>query len=312
MRDMTASSNNVPEKPIEPWLVDVGMPDASVTTIRLFGADTTDPHAPLVVIWPGFGVGARYYDPIARHLHAHGFHVATGELRGQGASDAQASRQHTWGYHHLASEDYPLSIRVAKQKLGLDKDHPTVLLCHSMGGQIAALFMARPEAQELNVLGFMGVGSGTPYYRGFTGKQRWRLLIGPRIMKIIIACAGYQPAGILDVSGYGRQAKDHLYEWIRYSQTNHLSKLAGADIDYEEAKKQITAPILLTRFINDEDCPLESAKNLADSLPQAHITIEEFPKELTLGHNRWAREPHATANRFIEFCRCLPLNPAQP
>ena len=292
-------------------LLDVTMPDAETSTLRLFSPfsdDATSPSAqadspkPLIVIWPGYGVGNRYYDPMGRELAARGFHVATGELRGQGSSTAVASRQKTWGYHHLASEDYPATIRAAKEAFGLPAKHPTIFLCHSMGGQIAALFMGREEADELNVLGYMGVGTGTPYFRGFEGKQHWRLRVGPWLIKGIINVFGYQPEGILDLSGYGRQAKGQLTEWIRYSQTNHLTDLLGADRDYEEAKKQVTKPILLTRFVNDEDCPVKSAENLAMSLPNAQLTVEEFPAELgRLGHNRWAREPEIVANRLEQF-----------
>lgn len=285
---------------ISPRLTDVRMPDDNVTSIRLFAPQPAAPSSqPLVIIWPGFGVGGRYYDPMGRELAQRGFPVATGELRGQGSSTAVASRKKTWGYHHLAAHDYPATIRAAKAELGLAKDHPTVLLCHSMGGQIAALFMARPEAKQLNVLGFMGVGTGTPYYGGFRGKQRMRLHMGPWIIKAIISVMGYQPEGVLDVSGYGRQAKGHLSEWVRYSQTNRLTKLLDADMDYEAEKRQVTAPILLTRCLNDEDCPLESAKNLAISLPNAQMTVEEIAEPL--GHNRWARQPDVVADRLERF-----------
>lgn len=293
-----------------PRLFDARMPDGETSTLRLFAPTVGSSSAsgesgderPLVVIWPGFGVGNRYYDPIGRELAARGFHVASGELRGQGSSTAVASRKQTWGYHHVASEDYPETVRAAKKAFGLPADYPTVFLCHSMGGQIAALFMAREEADELNVLGFMGVGTGTPYFRGFEGKQHWRLRIGAWLIKGIITVCGYQPEGALDLSGYGRQAKGHLTEWIRYSQTNHLTDLMDADRDYEEAKKQVTKPILLTRFVNDEDCPVKSAENLAMSLPKADLEVEEFPKSKgLLGHNRWAREPEVVSTRLEHF-----------
>lgn len=289
-----------------PRLLETTMADSSVSSVRLFAPSTdaspSDQQAaskPLIVMWPGFGVGGRYYDPICRELAGRGFHVATGELRGQGTSTAVAARGTSWGYHHLASEDYPTTVRAAKKACGLPVDYPTVFLCHSMGGQIGALFMAREDADELNVKGLMGVGAGTPFHGGFKGKQHWRLRFGPRLMKVIIAAAGYQPEGILDLSGYGRQAKDHLCEWIRYSQTNQLSNLAGADRDYEAAKANVTKPILLTRFVNDEDCPIPSSENLAKSLPNADVEIQEFPEKL--GHNRWAREPEIVATRLERF-----------
>lgn len=295
----------------EPRLVDTHIPDGSTSSLRVFPpflndatpASSADAEKPLIVIWPGFGMGARYYDPIARELAERGYPVATAELRGQGSSTAVASKDKSWGYHHLASEDYPASIRAAKKGLGLSEQHPTVLLCHSMGGQIAALFMARPEAELLNVRGVMGVGAGTPFYKGFSGRTQLRLRYGTWLLRPSLKLRGYQADGKLDMLGYGRQAKDHIEEWHRYGQTNRLDNLAGQDMDYEERRKKITAPILLTRCINDEDCPMASAANLAVSLPAADVAVEEF--SAPLGHNRWAREPQVVSDRLEEFIAAL-------
>ncbi|WP_392452113.1 alpha/beta fold hydrolase [Corynebacterium dentalis] len=176
---------------------DIRMPDGSTSSVRLFDANSetsASPHKPLIVIWPGFGMGARYYDPIALELAARGYPTATGELRGQGSSTAVASRKKTWGYHDLASQDYPTTVRAAKKELGLAEDHPTLLLCHSMGGQIASLFLARPEAEMLNVQGMIGVGAGTPYYKSFSGDSE---------ASVAVWCSG---------DGY-RQLADWLLAW---------------------------------------------------------------------------------------------------
>lgn len=312
----------------EPTLLPVEMVDGTTSQVRLFlpgtakvgeeGTDATtsgstanpanspadaawDRARPLVVVWPGFGMGARYYDPIAWELADRGYPVVTGELRGQGSSTAVATRKHQWGYHHLASEDYPRTIRAAKEALGVNKDHPTLMLCHSMGGQIGALFLARPEAEELGIQGMMGVGSGTPYYKGFEGKQRRRLRFGTYQIMLNILLFGYQPAGVLDLAGYGRQSGTQLREWFRYGQTNRLHKLADQDMDYEEAKKSVRTPVLLTRCANDEDCPIASAENLGSELPADVVQVEELDSQL--GHNRWAREPELVSDRLEEFWR---------
>lgn len=141
------AAGSVPASDNSPRLLEVSMPDESTSQVRIFeprdhgyegplGTAESEIRKPLVVIWPGFGMGARYFDPMGRELASRGYHVASGELRGQGTSTARATRKHTWGYHHLASQDYPLTIRAVKQDLGLDADYPTVLLCHSLGGQL--------------------------------------------------------------------------------------------------------------------------------------------------------------------------------
>lgn len=162
------SSQPTSPQPHSPRLLEVTMPDNSTSQVRIFepkyhcaqndhyksdgnapaGQDSVavqssnrtskstanDSAKPLVIIWPGFGMGARYFDPMGRELATRGFLVASGELRGQGTSTAQATRAHTWGYHHLASQDYPLTIKSVKEDLGLAVDHPTVFLCHSLSG----------------------------------------------------------------------------------------------------------------------------------------------------------------------------------
>jgi|GEM_PF-4706451 len=63
-------------------------------------------------------MGARYYDPCARELASRGFYVAISELHGQGTNTAIATRDHNFGYHHMASSDFPRSIEAAKKVLG--------------------------------------------------------------------------------------------------------------------------------------------------------------------------------------------------
>ena len=285
---------------------DVRMPDGSTSAVRLFDANSAtsaSPDKPLVVIWPGFGMGGRYYDPIASELAVRGYLTATGELRGQGSSTAVASRKKTWGYHDLASQDYPTTVRAAKKELGLAEDHPTLLLCHSMGGQIGSLFLARPEAEMLNVQGMFGVGAGSPHYKGFSGEARRRLVYGAPVMGIGSLLIGYWPGGKLDIAGYGPQARSHTWEWFRFGRTNALRNLHGQDRNYMDALAQVRSNVLLTRFTNDDDCPRESAQSLANLMPRANCSVEEL--EGDLGHNRWAREPHVVVEKMEAFVREL-------
>ncbi|MCJ7857646.1 alpha/beta fold hydrolase [Corynebacterium kalidii] len=276
--------------------VDVAMPGGSTSPVLLFpGGDR-----PLVMLWPGLGMGARYYRPIAEALAASGFPVAVGELRGQGASTAVAGKDQQWGYHDLASQDYPRSIRGARRALGLPEDHPTVLLTHSMGGQVGALFLARPEARELNVRGMMGVGSGSPYFRTFPNPERSRLHLGGYVMQGVSRVLGYWPDGRLDVTNYGRQSDVHLGEWARFGRSNRLSDLRGADMDYMAAMQDVRCPVLLTRFSDDTYCTVDSCRALAELVP---AEVEEFPG--TLGHNSWARHPDVVVDRFEAFVASL-------
>ena len=277
------------------------LPDHSVSTVYCFAPDenAANEGTPFVMMWPGFGMGARYYRPLAKELASRGYWVAIGELRGQGTNSSKAMPDHQWGYHDLASADYPRAIRAAKRELGLAEDHPTFLLTHSMGGQVGVLFLARPEAKELNVKGLMGVGSGSPYHRGFTGKDHVRALLGGQMMGQVAKLRGVWPGGALDIAGYGRQSGTHVFEWSRFSRENRIDNLAGQDIDYAEEIKKIRTPVLLTRFANDTECTLASCEYLLEHLTKAPRKAEELKGQL--GHNRWAREPQIVADRFESF-----------
>ncbi|UQV56804.1 hypothetical protein [Corynebacterium pseudodiphtheriticum] len=63
--------------------------------------------------------------------------------------------------------------------------------------------------------------------------------------------------------------------------------------------------MLLTRFHTDQDSTRKAAEHLAAGLPNAEVTIEEYPERLS--HNRWAREPQIIAERFEKFVGTLSL-----
>lgn len=290
---------------------DVALPGGTTSPVFVFPAKGEkgnsggpgDGAKPLVAIWPGFGMGAKYFRPTAQELADRGYPVVIGELRGQGRSKAKATRNARWGYHDTASEDYPATIRAAKVELGLPADYPTVLLTHSMGGQVGSLFLARPEAKELNVVGMMGVGAGSPYKNGFVGADRRRVALGSTFMTAVSTVLGFWPAGRVDLAGYGRQSDVHVREWTRFAHTNSLADLRGQDIDYEAEMKKVTVPILLTRFTNDDDCTLASAAYLADKFDPDDVRVEQLIGGL--GHTKWARKPERVADRLDEFVDSL-------
>lgn len=286
---------------------DVTLPGGPTSPVFVFPAQGEEANSggsgdgvkPLVAIWPGFGMGAKYFRPTAQELADRGYPVVIGELRGQGRSKAKATRKARWGYHDTASEDYPATIRAAKVELGLPVDYPTLLLTHSMGGQVGSLFLARPEAKELNIVGMMGVGAGSPYKNGFVGADRRRVALGSAFMTAVSTVLGFWPAGRVDIAGYGRQSDVHVREWMRFAHTNSLANLRGEDIDYEAEMKKVTVPILLTRFTNDDDCTLASAAYLADKFNPDDVRVEQLIGGL--GHTKWARKPERVADQLEKF-----------
>lgn len=283
----------------DPLLVRQQLPDGSITPMALRRPDGT-PRG-IVVLWPGFGMGARYYRPMAQELQRRGFCVLASELRGQGAQTAVASRRHDWGYHDLASIDYPTAVNVARREFETEKTGrlPVYMMCHSMGGQIASLYLSRPEA---DIDGLITIGSGTPHYIRFKGREYKRLRWGAPLMQVIAHIFGYWPASKLDLAGYGRQAGTHVREWAGFSRTGRL-QVHHTNFQYEREMQQVTTPTLMITCAADRDCPPDSAMDLASRLPRAakFTFIDQ-----RLGHNRWAREPQAVADRFERFIEEIP------
>ncbi|MCP1388479.1 alpha/beta fold hydrolase [Corynebacterium sp. TA-R-1] len=264
-------------------------------------ADASAPRQ-LVVVMPGMGMEGRYYRPIAQALADAGFPTAIGELRGQGRSPQKATRANQWGYHHVASEDFPQTIIEAKRALALADDHSVILLTHSMGGQVGVLFMARPEARELNVVGLLGVGAGSPWYRAFPWRDRLKYGLGIQTIWAFTQLIGFWPGDKVKIGGtWGRHPRTYINEWARMNRAGKRGELAGADIDYVAAMGEIEAPVVLTRFTNDRDCTVASAEKLAE--PVASARVEEL--DGGLGHNKWAREPEIVVKRMLEFAESL-------
>ena len=142
------------------------MPDGTTSPVRLFPADDSVAHhpapdapRPVVVIVPGLGIPGGYYDVFADELTRRGFDAAVGELRGQGDSRPRPSGDSRYGYHELASVDFPAMFGVVRDRF---PESTPYLLGHSMGGQLGVLYASRIRGR---LGGLILVASGTPYYR---------------------------------------------------------------------------------------------------------------------------------------------------
>ena len=274
----------------EPEMTERVLLDGSVTPMQIH-RPAGKPKA-IVVFFPGFGMGARYYWPMAQELRDRGFGVLVSELHGQGGQTAKATRRHQWGYHELAAVDYPAAVAAARTEFEEPGERlPVYLMCHSMGGQIGALYLSRPEA---DVDGMITIGSGTPHYIRFAGREYIRLCWGGPVMWTVATALGYWPAGPWDLARYGRQSGRHVREWAMFARNGRLHP-TKADIDYEREMPKVTTPVLMLTCDGDRDCTPDSAMDLASRLPRA--ARFEFV-DRRLGHNRWAREPEAVADRF--------------
>ncbi|MBF6297874.1 alpha/beta fold hydrolase [Nocardia amamiensis] len=280
--------------------VPIQMPDGTTVPVRLIPAEGTHRHQvtpdaprPVVVIVPGLGVPAGYYELFASGLAARGFDVAIGELRGNGDSRPKPSSTSTFGYHELVSVDFPAIFEVVRDQF---PDSTPYLLGHSMGGQLGVMYAARIRGR---LGGVILVASGTPYYRGYRGLSGPGMLVGTAAISLTANLAGFWPGDRVSM-GFGRQSKVLISDWARLARTGRFVPV-GADIDYEKRIARLKLPVLSITMTGDELTPPSSAEHLLDKLPNAEVTRWRQPE--ALGHNGWIRQYTSTVDQIEKWLR---------
>ncbi|GAA5101664.1 alpha/beta hydrolase family protein [Nocardia iowensis] len=280
--------------------VPIQMPDGSTVPVRLISAGgahrhpvTPDAPRPVVVIVPGLGVPAGYYELFGARLAARGFDVAIGELRGNGDSTPKPSAASTYGYHELVSVDFPAIFEVVRERFPASTPY---LLGHSMGGQFAVMYASRIRGR---LGGLILVASGTPYYRAYPGLSSPGILFGTAAASLTANVAGFWPGDRISM-GFGRQSKVLISDWARLARTGRFVPV-GADIDYEERIARLKLPVLSITMTGDDLTPPGSAEHLLAKLPKADVTTWREPNPL--GHNGWIREPTSTIDQIEKWLR---------
>ncbi len=262
--------------------VPIQMPDGTTVPVALFESEEPRSDVPVIVVFPGLGIPAGYYQLLAKSLNVSGFHVAIAELRGQGDSRPRPSSASTYGYHELVSVDFPAIFEVVRENF---PEATPYILGHSMGGQLASLYAARIRGR---LGGLILVASGSPYHRGFGVTRGASLYIGAAAMSLTSSIAGFWPGDRIDIGGFGRQSKVLIDDWSRFARSGKIEPV-GADIDYEERIARLKLPILAITLAGDDLAPQNSMKNLLKKYPRADITTRHLDEPR--GHNEWVRMP---------------------
>lgn len=129
------------------------------------------PARGVVVLVHGLGEHAGRYERVARRLNAWGFAVRGYDQYGHGESDGVRGALPTGD--RLLSD---LADIVDSTRVRMSPDMPLVLLGHSMGGLVAALFVAR-RIRPVDAL----VLSSPAFDAGFSSLQKLLLAVLPRL-----------------------------------------------------------------------------------------------------------------------------------
>jgi predicted alpha/beta hydrolase len=255
---------------------------------------------PAVVAWPAMGTPARFYRHFASDLHAAGLTVVVADLRGTGSSTPPPSRASRYGYADLVDDVAAVQTALRPRLDG----RRTILLGHSLGGQMCALHVATETkaAGVIDVDGLVLVATGLPYWRAYPRRRRLAVLSYTQWIAATAALLRVWPGW-----GFGgRQARNVIRDWAYTARHGAYPLLAGVDL--ETALADVHTPVLAVSVEGDQYTPATTVDHLCAKLSgapleRAHYTVEE--SGAPLDHFRWTRAAAPLARRVADFAKSL-------
>ncbi|MBW1789633.1 MAG: alpha/beta fold hydrolase [Deltaproteobacteria bacterium] len=268
--------------------------DGVLSRLTVYRAGRRD--ASVVICLPAMGVKASYYGPLARALVKGGRNCITADLRGHGESGARPARGTDFGYGEMVKCDWPAVISRSK---ALFPEAPTVILGHSLGGQLSTLYMSEHPEQ---VRALIMVAAPSLYYRNWSFPRSLWLLYSTQLFRWVSALLGYFPGRRMGVGG--TEAAGVARDWARVVRKGRYDMIDPAH-DYVELLKGLRMPLLAMSFSDDEFAPRRAVDGLCATmtgvdLTRWHITTEEMGCK-TLGHFAWVKESEKLADKMSEW-----------
>ena len=122
---------------IQPRQQTLQLQDKTTLGITIFPTENSD--APILIIYPAFGVKATYYQPFAQKLTEKGITVVTTDLRGHGLSSVRPDAKNNYGFLAMINDLKAVSDYLKQENSTLK----IYILGHSLGGQAASLAVAK-------------------------------------------------------------------------------------------------------------------------------------------------------------------------
>jgi predicted alpha/beta hydrolase len=252
--------------------------------------------APVVVLLPAMGVPARYYRPFAATLRGQGLAVVVADLRGTGASTPAPARASTYGYADLV-DDVGAVLGALRPRLA---GRTTLLLGHSLGGQVGLLHLALSGGDGVDGMALVAVG--LPYWRVYPGLRRLAVLPFAEAIGVTSSLLGVWPGW-----GFGgRQARGVIHDWVHTARTGRYPVIGG--VDAEAALARLTTPVLAVSVDGDQYTPHETVDHLWSKLPAAPVRRERYTTAQAgapIDHFTWTRASGPLAVRVAGFAADL-------
>jgi predicted alpha/beta hydrolase len=262
--------------------------------LRLFRAGQAD--APVVVCLPAMGVRGSFYGEFARSLSKAGVHAVTSDLRGLGTSSVRPSRACDFGYHDILTRDVPALLDKVR---GCLPQSPRFLLGHSLGGQLAVLYLAaNPHAASGAIL----IAACNVYYKGWPAPRRFGVLGLALLLRLMGNLLGYAPAGRLGFAG--NEARSTIVDWSNNCRTGTYVLKDSAQ-DYERLMSRLETPVLSVSFAQDRLAPHPAVENLLCKLHHCDVTRAHFrpghPGLEAVDHFGWAKRSSPIVDTILRW-----------
>jgi predicted alpha/beta hydrolase len=248
-----------------------------------------------VVCLPAMGVPARKYHALIEQIAACGINAACIDLRGHGHSSVRASRQCDFSYAEIIEDDTAVAVSALSE---LCPETRILLMGHSLGGQMAALALARsPTTAD----GLILTASSTVYYKRWPNPKRWGLLILTQLAVLISRCVGYFPGRRLGFAG--REARGVVRDWA-YSARNGKYNLSASTFDYESALAALNVPVLEINFSDDDFAPKSATHHLLQKMSSLSKLASYELSGADLGlkkadHFNWMKQPEKVNETIV-------------
>lgn len=211
----------------------------------------------VVAIFPAMGVPASYYDRLAQSLREQGFEVHVSDLVGN-------------SYGELADHVGHVLAPFAGRR--------TVVLGHSLGGQVAAVHLARSGAY---VDGLVFIAVGIPYWRAYRHRGLGVLGFTQGINLVSLLLRHWPGWGF-----GGRQPRGVIRDWAYTGRHGSFPPYLHADFD------SVDVDLLSITVENDQYTPPSTTGFLVRKLSRARVTrahLTEAEAGLPLDHFKWVK-----------------------
>jgi len=252
--------------------------------LHVIDTQAPDSSAPVLLVFPALAAATRIYTRMALSFVKKGYRLVLADPRGSGESGPLPSTKVDYGITQLLERDWPAVVGWAKRRY---PSAPIVLLGHSLGGQLSAIYAGQHPG---SVAAVILLNVSFVWYRNWSFPSSWALWFIFLSSSLIARVVGYFPGNRL---GLGHPvAKMVIQDWARWGRRGKYTTEDGNEL--ETYLERVTGPVLSVSFTDDwfygpRSAVDDFARRLKHSrLTRWHLSPAELEAE-ELGHFRYLK-----------------------